>query len=134
MSADLLGPLGGVGLMLLMRDRLAWVDQRQTVLAQNIANADTPGFVPSDLAPFGAIVTRRQVAMARTSAGHLAGSAVQPAGAAPEADIVRSPDGNGVSLEKELMHIADNQTAQQISTQLYSKYMGLFRTALGRGS
>jgi flagellar basal-body rod protein FlgB len=41
--------------------RMTWLGQRQQVLAQNIANSDTPDFVPQDLkdGPFGRLLTRR---------------------------------------------------------------------------
>ncbi|HUB43399.1 MAG TPA: flagellar basal body protein, partial [Acetobacteraceae bacterium] len=41
-----------IGLFSLAERRLAWADQRQAVLAQNIANAATPNFQPSDLPSF----------------------------------------------------------------------------------
>ena len=42
----------GIALFDLADKRLAWVDHRQEVLAQNIANANTPGWLARDLAPF----------------------------------------------------------------------------------
>ena len=41
-----------IGLFDLAERRLAWADQRQTVLAQNIANVNTPGYKPHDLRSF----------------------------------------------------------------------------------
>ena len=43
-----------VPLFALAERRLAWLDQRMQALAGNIANADTPRFLPRDLAPFAA--------------------------------------------------------------------------------
>ena len=40
-----------IGLFDLAERRLAWADRRQAVLAQNIANANTPGYKPHDLHP-----------------------------------------------------------------------------------
>ena len=35
----------------ILRERMAWLNQRQSVLSENVANADTPGFVARDLKP-----------------------------------------------------------------------------------
>ena len=123
--------VAGIGLFQLMQDRLAWLDQRQQVLARNVSNADTPGYLPRDLTPFSAMLSRRQVVLARTDAGHLSGR-YDPAVARAPSAVLRTPDGNGVSLETELAHVADNATAVQVATQLYSKYVGFVRTALDR--
>ena len=40
------------GLLVTLKDRLAWLGSRQTVLARNVANANTPGFKADDLEPF----------------------------------------------------------------------------------
>src|SRR3546814_14076552 len=42
---------GKPGLFSLLGKRMDWLGQRQKVLAQNIANADTPDYVPRDLKP-----------------------------------------------------------------------------------
>ena len=44
----------------------------------------------------------------------------------------RSPDGNGVKLDAQLSRVADTETAQATTTNIYSKYLALYRTALGR--
>ncbi|MEO8714636.1 MAG: flagellar basal body protein, partial [Acetobacteraceae bacterium] len=113
--------------------RLAWADRRQTVLAQNVANADTPGWRPRDLAPFTAALGSASAALARTETGHLGGT-VDPGllgGARPAGN---EPDGNGVSLDRELTKVADTETTQSLVTAIYRKYLGLFRTALGQNS
>ena len=125
-------PATATPLMQLLRDRIAWTDLRQTLLATNIANADTPGFTPQDLTAFGATLTRRQVLIAQTEPGHRAGAGAAPPGAVPEPSPLRSPDGNAVDLEAELAHMADNQTAHRVATQLYAKYMTMFRTTIGK--
>ena len=116
--------------------RLAWLEARQRVLAQNIAHADTPGFVPRDLPPFAALLARRGVgvALARTDPAHLA-----PAGGAQEARpridrlaAERARNGNGVALDEQAVKVADTDTAHAFAAGLHRRYLGLFRTALGR--
>lgn len=134
-----------IGLFRLAERRLAWVDRRQQVLAHNIANADTPGFTARDVAPFERALDRAApgtapaVAMApalsRTSPLHLAATGTGGAAGEPGARTrphERAPNGNAVSIEEELTKVADTAGMHDLTSGLYRKYMGLFRTALGR--
>lgn len=114
--------------------RLAWADQRQTVLAQDIANVDTPGWRPHDVAPFAAALGNASADLVRTDPAHLAGT-VDPGLLADSAMQAtgREPDGNAVSLDTELTKVADTQTTQSLVTAIYQTYLGLFRTAVGQG-
>jgi flagellar basal-body rod protein FlgB len=121
----------GIALFNLADHRLAWLGQRQRLLAENIANADTPGWKTRDVATFAATLAGAGVALARTEPGHLApppGSVGQAAARRAE----RAPDGNTVALDVQLARVAETETAQELTTELYRKYLGLFRTALGR--
>ena len=44
--------LSQIPLFAMLRGRLGYLSQRQQVIAQNVANSDTPGFLPKDLTPF----------------------------------------------------------------------------------
>ena len=35
----------------MLRERMSWLNARQDVLSQNVANADTPGYTARDLKP-----------------------------------------------------------------------------------
>jgi flagellar basal-body rod protein FlgB len=125
-----------IGLLDLAEQRLAWTDRRQAVLAQNIANANTPGFKPHDLQPFGmALAATHAVAPVRTQPNHLAGTT---AAAAPDEVVDRtheqSPDGNAVALDEQLVKVADTENKHALVTTIYKKYMSMLSTALGRGS
>ena len=67
----------------MLRTRMHWHQERQRVLAENVANADTPNFRPRDLAPldFGTQVQQAsgQLQLALTSPQHLAGPSGAPA-------------------------------------------------------
>jgi flagellar basal-body rod protein FlgB len=128
--------LTDIGLFSLAEKRLAWVDRRQELLAQNVANADTPGWQAKDLPPFAATLSQAAAASqpVRTNPLHLPGSggALQPdRRALPEE---RAPDGNAVSLEEELTKVADTDNTQELVTDLYKMYLNLFHTALGGSS
>lgn len=124
------------GPVALAEARLHWIDARQRVLAQNVANADTPGYRPSDLRPFAESLAaaRSAAGLRRTDPRHLAAgegdARVQRERRLPETTM----DGNGVSLEREALRIADTETAHALAIGLHRRYLGMFRTALGRNS
>ncbi len=122
---------GAIGLA---ERRLAWLDRRQAVLAQNVANADTPGYRPHDLTGFArslAAVGRPE--LARTAPGHLAAVRGGAAGAPEDRRVAETvPDGNAVSLDREAMRIAETDTAHALAMAVHRSFMGMFRLALGR--
>ena len=124
------------GPVALAEARLRWLDARQRVLAQNVANADTPGYRPSDVRPFADSLAAAQPAGAlrRTDPRHLTSGE----GDARDQRERRLPettmDGNGVALDREALRIADTETAHALAIGLHRRYLGLFRTALGRNS
>ncbi|MBI4183068.1 MAG: flagellar basal body rod protein FlgB [Proteobacteria bacterium] len=120
-----------------------YLDQRQKVLSQNIANADTPGYRPSDLKAleFGRLVrdSAFNVRLSRTSDQHLVGArgnADQDFKAVKDrATYEEAPDHNAVILEEQLMKVSDVQNQQDLNTKLYRKYLAMLRLAItGRGS
>jgi flagellar basal-body rod protein FlgB len=129
MDVALTGPVA------LAERRLAWLDARQRVLARNIANADTPGFRPSDLAPFSQTLARQAPGrMQATHPLHL-GPVGGPLGARTDrAALERTPNGNAVSLDEQALRVADTDQQHAMAMGLHRKYLALFRTALGRTS
>lgn len=126
----------------MLRTRLEWAQARQRVLAENVANADTPHFRPRDLvAPKFTVPTEvvpasvPAVTLARTEDGHLAGFGMSDAGfrstASDDYDV--QPTGNGVNLEQEMMKVAANTMDYQAVTALYTRSLVLLKTALGKG-
>lgn len=114
--------------------RLAWLDARQRLLARNVANADTPGFRPSDALPFRQVLERQRPSamMSATDGRHLRPSGIA-ALAVPERRVAeRTPNGNAVSLDQEAIRIAETDQAHALAMGLHRKYLGLYRTALGR--
>ncbi|HET6182070.1 MAG TPA: flagellar basal body protein [Acetobacteraceae bacterium] len=125
-----------VPLFSLAARRLSWAAARERVLAQNIANLDTPGYRPKDTATFAATLSAAAPAadLALTAPGHLPGTATSAQGVRSVAENGRQPDGNAVSLDTELEKLADTDSAAQVTTAIYQSYLGLFRTALGQGT
>ena len=114
--------------------RLAWLDARQRVLSQNIAHADTPGYRPRDLTDFASMVRGQAgpaVGLARTDGRHLV--AARDPRARPDRQAGETtPNGNAVSLDREAMKVADTDSAHALAVGLHRRWLGLFRTALGR--
>ena len=122
----------GMGLFDLAEKRLAWIDRRQALLAQNIANANTPGYNSKDLSPFAQSLARAAPELAVTNPMHIASAPGAGASARPERPTERAPDGNAVSVEEQLTKVADTENAHALVTNLYKKYVGLFQTVLGK--
>lgn len=125
----------------MINTRLTWLGQRQQVLAENVANADTPGYRPKDLQEvnFRQLLdaqSARDGTLAKTHPAHFAGLGVNRG-----FDVTQSRDaevidatGNAVVMEEELMKVSKTASDYQLTTSLYRKAMGMFRTAIGRPS
>lgn len=120
------------GLFELADKRMAWAQRRQELLAQNIANASTPGWKARDLKPFAAVLAGRtmQVKPLRTDPAHLASAQSDPAAVLLRGE--RAPDGNTVKLDEQLSRVAETETTHTMVANIYTKYMSFFRMALGR--
>jgi flagellar basal-body rod protein FlgB len=123
-----------------LKSKMHWHQTRQGVLAENVANADTPGYRGKDLEEFSfetALKARTTgLETNRTSARHLQGSMVRESGSAkadPRDGYEVTPDANSVVLEEQMMKVTENQMDYQTVASLYTKGLGLIRTALSRG-
>jgi flagellar basal-body rod protein FlgB len=120
-----------IGLFALAERKLEWIDARQKQLSQNIANADTPNYKSRDIEPFSSVLDQFNVTPVRTSPLHLVGFADHLPGTVNTVSET-APDGNAVSLEKEMTKVAQDDTSQQLVGNLWKSYMGMFMTALGK--
>jgi flagellar basal-body rod protein FlgB len=122
----------------MLRTRMNWHQERQRLLAENVANADTPGYRARDLAPldFGRQLEQAsgQLQLALTAPGHFSGGGATgggfPLDRATKSDV--RPMGKAVNLEDEMMKVAANQMDHQAAISLYSRSMGLLKTAIGK--
>ena len=121
----------------MLRTRMQWHQERQRVLAENVANADTPNFRPRDLTPPQFDRMRQAVsaiALERTEPGHIAasgnGSGQFESGRMGGYEV--GPSGNAVNLEDEMIKVAANQMDYQAATTLYTRSLGLLKTAIGK--
>lgn len=123
----------------LLRTRLDQLSERQRLIAENIANASTPGYRPRDLdtSGFERMLSAQaggapgaNLVMARTNAGHMTSS-----GAARTAPIVTRDDsevtidGNAVVIEDQMARAAETRMQFETGIALYQKGLELVRLA-----
>jgi flagellar basal-body rod protein FlgB len=125
----------GGNLMQALKTRMHFHQSRQKVLAENVANADSPGFRPMDVkAPTIRAGGAGGVSLARTSEGHMGiGGRSDGFDSARARRFETTPSGNAVNLEDEMMKVAQNQSDYQLAASLYSKGLGLMKIAIGKG-
>lgn len=137
-----------------LKERMRFLQTRQKLLSQNIANADTPGYRPKDIkqlgvdpASRGSDGTRRlssvqspatgagsgsQNGLAVTNARHITpggnGIAAEERGASYET----RPSGNAVDLENEMLKVSQNQIDFQTAANIYQRGLSTLKIALGR--
>ncbi|MEM6491017.1 MAG: flagellar basal body rod protein FlgB [Pseudomonadota bacterium] len=134
-----MGP-GDITLFDMARKKMRYLTQRQDVLAQNVANADTPDYQARDLVPLDFDQTlaqqfvrlqMRPAAMGESLPGTLP---TDPRFRDPESRMIyeQSLDGNNVVLEEQLLKVQETQMEYQASVRLIRKYHAMMKTALGR--
>jgi flagellar basal-body rod protein FlgB len=114
----------------------AHASQRQGVIAENVAHADTPGYRARDLADFADSLGPGAPFVARTTrSGHM-GFGADPRGFGARevaAFGAAQPNGNTVSLEDQMMRAADARQAHDLALGVYGKSLDILRAGLGRG-
>ena len=122
------------------RDLAGHAGARMGVIARNVANADTPGFVGRDLKPFSftaqvqAQAGMAMVTPAQTAAGHMPGLTRRIGGAGAfrsvaAADSETTLDGNGVVLEDQMIKMGEARMEYEAAIGFYQKSMALLRMA-----
>ena len=130
-----------IGLFKAMSAKMGYLDHRQQVIAQNIANADTPGYQPHDLTKvdFGRVlknVTNSKVLLPETTDDmHMPsyGKIDDPKNREQKMTYEVAPAGNAVIMEEQMINAAKTTMDYNLMTTLYQKNVGMIRTALGRG-
>lgn len=123
--------------------RMSYLGERQKVLAQNVANADTPNYRPSDLKEmnFQAILRggsdQQKVKMVATQPLHLASLRQDEQFTAQKQGWNKTyetaPNGNAVVLEEQMLKVSEVNQNYMLATNLYQKNLGMLRSAIGRG-
>jgi len=130
-----------IALFQAMGAKMNYLSTRQGVLAQNIANADTPDYRPRDLTKvdFGAVLKdvtgSKKVHMEKTSAGHImpGGDIDSPDSRKARMTYEVAPAGNAVIIEEQMVEASKTTMDYNLITNLMRKNVGMIRTALGNG-
>ena len=130
-----------------LKQRLSFLSDRQKVLAENVANASTPKYVPKDMdqRSFSDALARvmpnagsgaagpmaiNSVHLAATSKGHITSMGAPKVGGTIKApDSETTLDGNAVVLEEQMIKVADTRMNYDVAIGLYQKGLQLMRLA-----
>jgi flagellar basal-body rod protein FlgB len=141
-----------IPLFAMLKSRMGYLSQRQKVIAQNVANGDTPDYQPRDLKAYTFKATLDQqavgqpyrggqvsgttvngVQMMATSATHMAPTrAVSPWRSPEGPDSETTLDGNSVTLEDQMLKMTDARMNYDAAVSFYQKSMALLKTSTRR--
>lgn len=133
--------LSSLPLFAALTRKMAWLTERQSVLSQNIANANTPNYQAVDLKPldFAGELGRAagKLQLVSTNPQHL--QSASATGNLDSDDLAHTGDdrtiaGNTVSMEDELIKVSQTGADYQLMTNLYKKQIGMLKDAIGHGS
>jgi flagellar basal-body rod protein FlgB len=133
-----------IPLFSMLKGRLGYLNQRQALVAENVANSNTPGYAPRDLKVFtlptekssaGRLTLTGANAAAgpvRTNPVHMAGTSISSSGKERPVEMPDSEtrlDGNKVVLEEQMMKMTDARMNYDAAVTFYQKSLGLLRMA-----
>ncbi|MGR3659613.1 MAG: FlgB family protein [Paracoccaceae bacterium] len=109
--------------------------QRQAIIAQNVANADTPGYQARDLTAFAESFEKQASGgfMRTSRASHLnagLGSGIEVTGV--KMNPASDPNGNSVSIEQEMLRAVDVKRQHDRAIAIYKSSLSIIRVSLGR--
>jgi flagellar basal-body rod protein FlgB len=122
----------------LAQSRMDWIARRQEVLSENIANANTPKYIPKDLKPYNFKDVLDQsvpsVKLRATNAAHVVPEFRDEQQAVDTKKVFESsPDGNAVVLEEQMAKVGEAKTAYEVAAGLFQRQFKMLKTALGKG-
>jgi flagellar basal-body rod protein FlgB len=120
-----------------LRTKMQWHQERQRVLAENVANSDTPNFKPRDLVDpkidvTGASASGGSLPLMRAGGTNIAPSGAPENFAQSKGGFETRPAGNAVNLEDEMLKVSANQMDYAAVTSLYSSRLHLLKVAIGK--
>lgn len=132
--------ISDIGLFKALSVRMSYLDHRQKIIAQNVANADTPDYRPEDLTAldFGNVlkslgVQGAGVRLETTRPDHMPMPGSLTGGREGEQKITYevAPAENAVVLEEQMIKAARTSMDYTMVSSLYQKNISMIRTALG---
>lgn len=105
---------------------------RQGLVAENVANADTPGYRARDVRPFSEMVEDAGFGLRTTRSDHMSDAPGTGEGRTTERTAQPSPNGNTVSLETEMVAAAETRQSHDLALAVYRSAGSIVRASLGR--
>ena len=121
-------------LMGLLVQKMSYLNQRQAVLAENVANANTPGYQGKDLPEFNfeSMVKNGSLQLVTTHPNDIVPASMSGV----NAKTIRSksleslPSGQSVDLEGEMTKVSQTSVDYQAVTSIYHKISNLMKIAI----
>jgi flagellar basal-body rod protein FlgB len=114
----------------------SWLLTRQSLVAQNVANVNTPGYKAVDLKPFDGALQAASLQLVKTSPNHMsieesAADAATPEDASPQKNETYL-SGNDVSLEREMLKGGEINRLYSLNAAVTKAFNGMIvQTAKG---
>ena len=133
-----------ISLFQAMGSKMHYLQDRQKVISQNISNANTPNYRPSDLSKvdFGSTLDNvlknkggvKAVKLEATNPHHLGFSEKGEEARVEKSRVTYEvkPDKNGVVLEEQMMKASDTQMNYNLMLNVYASNMEMLRTSIGK--
>ena len=122
------------GLFDILTKKMSYLNQKQAVIAENVANVDTPGYKQLSLKAFtfGDALKQVGASMSVTNPRHIipASMAGTNAQTFESKDTEVAPSGNSVDIEQQMAEVSKTSMDYQTMTAIYKKMTGLFKIAI----
>jgi flagellar basal-body rod protein FlgB len=116
--------VGPLYLLDLASSQSRWLELRQSTIAANVANANTPGYKARDVEPFNKILDGMPVRLVTTDPSHIQLSAAETDTRATSKkdswEVVHS--GNSVSVEQEMVKAGDVNRDYSLNTAIMRSF------------
>ncbi len=126
------------GVFDLLSQKMSYLSRKQAVLAENVANVDTPGYKQLELKPFsfGDALKQAGAGMRVTDPRHIVPGSMAGANAqtVQSKDTEILPSGNTVDIERQMMEVSKTSIDHQTMTSLYHKMTQLLKIAIKGGA
>ncbi len=121
-----------VYLFSVVNQQQSWLSTRQSIVSQNVANANTPGFRSLDLAPFSTTLDSSAIQMSSSNPAHFSSASLdQYPLTQKQSDIWETThSGNSVALESEMIKAGDIRTAFSLNASIMKAFHGMWLSSL----
>lgn len=130
--------LNNISFFKIANQEMQYLAERQNVLARNIANVNTPGYIAQDIQkPDFATELKSSVSMNVTNKKHMTSSQVSSSGGGiytPKPDFALTIDGNGVDLEDQLNKVSKTRSDYNKVTTIYNNYKNMLKLARSKAT